>query len=136
MPKRFCLSSDVLGSSAFCALPPRAQLLYIQMNSIADQDGVVANVRPAMALAGASAKDLNTLIDARFILRAGRVDVIKHWWKHNTKRKDRYKPSAWQADLDTLFIREDGVYTDHPGEGYEAFLMATKWQPSGNQMAP
>lgn len=130
---RRCISDDVLGSGAFCALPPRAQLLYIQMLFSADKDGVVSNERPAMALSGAGAKDLQALIDARFLLRAGRVLVFKHWWLHEKYRKDRYRPTTWQADLDTLFIREDGVYTDHPGEGYEAFLSAPNGYPAGTQ---
>ena len=134
MAGKRCFTKDVLGSGDFVSLPPRAQLLYIQMNMDADDDGVVANVRPAMANSGAGQKELEALIAARFVLKAGRVHVIKHWHLHNTVRRDRYRPSTWQADLNTLFIREDGVYTDHPGEGYEAFIMATKCQPSVNQM--
>ncbi len=119
---RRCFSKDILGSGDFVSLPPRAQLLYIHMNMDADDDGVVANLRPAMANAGANAKDLNALLDARFVLKAGRVHVIKHWRLHNTIKKDRYKPTTWKTDLDTLFIKENGVYTDHPGEGFEAFM--------------
>ena len=133
MAKR-CFTKDVLGSGAFVALAPRAQLLYIQLNMDADDDGVVANVRPAMANAGAGAKDLEALIASRFVLKAGRVYVIKHWHLHNTIRRDRYRPSTWQTDLNTLFIREDGVYTDHPGDGFEAFLAAPNGFHSGNQM--
>ena len=126
MARRRCFSKDVLGSGAFIALPPRAQLLYIQLNMEADDDGVVANVRPAMANAGAKSSDLRALLDARFVLKAGRVHVIKHWHLHNTIKRDRYKPTTWQADLDSLFIRDDGVYTDHPGEGFEAFMDQVK----------
>ena len=135
MAGRRCFSRDVLGSEAFCALPPRAQLLYIQLNMAADDDGVVANLRPAMANAGATSRELKALLDARFVLKAGRVHVIKHWRLHNTMRKDRYHQTTWLSDLDTLFIRDDGVYTDHPGEGFEAFREQCVWQPNGNQMA-
>lgn len=126
MAGKRCFSKDVLGSGAFCALPPRAQLLYIQLNFEADSDGVVANARPAMANAGASDKDLKRLIEDRFILKAGRVLVVKHWWKHNTLRRDRYTPTAWQEDLKDIRLRPDKVYTDHPGEGFEAFMEAVE----------
>ena len=135
MAGKRCFTKDVLGSGDFVSLPPRAQLLYIQMNMDADDDGVVANVRPAMANSGAGQKELEALIAARFVLKAGRVHVIKHWHLHNTVRRDRYRPSTWQADLNTLFIREDGVYTDHPGEGFKAFIAAPGGCQSGNQVA-
>ena len=131
MAGKRCLSREILGSGAFTSLPPRAQLLYIQMVFEADGDGVVANIVPAMAYAGASKKDLKTLVDARFVLEAGRVWVVKHWWIHNTFRRDRYKPSAWTEDLERLYVREDGVYTDHPDAGREAFLEACRKRKEG-----
>jgi hypothetical protein len=75
-----------------------------------------------MAACGATDRDLKALMDARFVLRAGRVHVIKHWRIMNYIRRDRYQPSVWQSDLDGLFVRDDGVYTDHPGPEREAFM--------------
>ena len=133
MATRFCLSKDVVGSGAFCALPPRARLLYVYLNMDADGDGVVANERPAMANAGASKKDLDALMDARFLLKAGRVLVIKHWWKNNVYKRDRYHQTAWLDDVNHLKLREDGVYTERDEPGYETFAEQAKRRLEGKE---
>ena len=136
MARRRCFSNDILGSGAFCALPPRSQLLYIQMNMDADDDGVVANVRPAMAKAGARTRDIQPLLDQRFVLKCGRVYVIKHWFLANTIKRDRYHPTTWQEDIKHLSIREDGAYTDHPAPGAEALLKEKERSTNGTKMEP
>ena len=121
MARKRCLTGEVIGSGAFTALPPRAQLLYIQMVMVADDDGVVSNPLVPMALSGGTQKDLETLKASRFILEAGRVLVVKHWWLHQNFRKDRYHQSPRYEDLNRLFIRPDKVYTDHPSEESRQF---------------
>ena len=113
MRKSRMIRAEVLESGAFCALPPRSQALYVHMQLYADDDGVVANERLPMLSCGATAKDLETLITARFVLRAGRVLVIKHWWLHNNLARAKHTPTKWMSDLDGIYIREDRVYTDH-----------------------
>ena len=123
MAKRRCLSSAIVGSGAFAALPPRTQAVYIQLQFIADDDGVVDNERAALAnVSGANMKDVQALIDARFLLRCGRVLVIKHWWVHNTRRPDRHHPTQWRLDLAGLYVRPDKVYTDHEGAGNHLYF--------------
>ena len=125
------ISAEVVESGAFTSLPPRVQCLYFHMQMYADDEGAVANVRLPMASCGATEKDLKALVDARFVRKAGRVHVIKHWHIMNYIRRDRYTRSAWQSDLDTLWIRKDGVYTDHAGAGAEAFLELVERRKEG-----
>ena len=115
MRKSRMISAEVLESGAFCALPLGAQALYVHMQLYADDDGVVANERLPMLSCGATAEDLDALIEARFLLRAGRVLVIKHWWLHNNLARAKHNTTKWLSDMDGIFIREDRVYTEHEG---------------------
>ena len=115
MRRQRAICAEVFESGPFCSLPPRAQALYVHMQLFADDDGVVDNERLPMLSCGATAKDLSTLIDGRFLLRAGRVLVIKHWWMHNTLKRDRHHATKWLDDMDGIYIREDRVYSDHDG---------------------
>ena len=126
MKTKRMISAEVVESGAFTALPPRVQCLYFHMQLYADDEGAVANVRLPMLSCGATEKDLKALIDARFVLKAGRIHVVKHWRVMNYIRRDRYTPTMWRNDLDQLYVRDDGVYTDHPGPEREAFMELVK----------
>lgn len=159
MGKHRMFSLDVVNSDAFLDMPLSAQALYFHFGMRADDDGFVPNPRRIQAYIGASMDDLKLLAAKRFILTFDSgIIVIKHWRLHNYIRKDRYKPTLYQDEKKTLFIKRNGVYTDHPlppGEAYgekslpEASAddaeddppglgdeMTTKRQPNDNQMTP
>ena len=116
------ISADVVESGAFCALPPRTQALYMHLVLSADDDGVVSNERPAMMACGANKKDLERLVLSRFVLRAGRVLILKHWWTHNKIDRTKHTWTRWIDDLSGIYIRPDRVYTDHESPDNEPFL--------------
>ena len=123
MAERRMFAKEVVCSDAFCALNPKAQLLYFRIGMIADDDGVCASMRTCLADAKAKESDLQALIDARFILKRGPVYVVKHWRKNNYIRPDRYKETAWTDELEGLFIKPDGTYTERSDDPYfKAFL--------------
>lgn len=124
MAKRRMFSTDIVESGAFTALPPAAQALYFHLGMTADDDGVVSNEKVAMLNAGAKPRDMEALLSARFLLRAGRVLVVKHWRKNNYIQSDRYTPSPWQDDLEGLHVKPDGTYTDHESAELKAFREA------------
>ncbi len=153
MGKHRMFSLDVVNSDVFLDMPLSAQALYFHLGMRADDDGFVPNPRRTQAYIGASTDDLKLLAAKRFILTFDSgIIVIKHWRLHNRIRKDRYKPTLYQEEKKTLYIRKNGVYTDHPlppGEAYgekglpsgdedddpspDGDSLATKWQPNGNQ---
>ena len=49
-------------------------------------------------------------------------------------RKDRYKETEYVDEKSILYIKQNGAYTLDEKQGQP--IMATKWQPNGNQMAP
>lgn len=126
MSQRRMFSPDIIESPEFLAMPASTQLLYIHLCMNADDDGFVHPLQ-VMRMMGVTGDDnLKILIAKRFILpfETG-VVVIKHWLIHNMIRIDRYKPTRYQDEKKTLFIKDNKSYTDRE----------PVWQPNGNQMA-
>jgi hypothetical protein len=96
----------------FTSLSASAQALYFHLNTCADDDGFNNQVSLAMFKAHASVDDLKVLLAKNYVIRfESGVIVIKHWRMHNTLRKDRYTPTAFQNELKQLGIKDNGSYT-------------------------
>ena len=130
MADRRMFTVKIVDSDAFLDMPLSAQCLYFHLNMRADDDGFVNNPKKIQRMLGASDDDLKLLLAKRFILgfESG-VIVIKHWRMHNLLRKDRYNPTQYQDEFQRLCLKDNGAYTEHGN------LLATTWQPDGNQMA-
>ena len=135
MAERRMFTQKITESDAFLEMPLSTQALYFHLCMNADDDGFVKNPKRINKMMGGSDDDLKLLIMKVFILpyESG-VVVIKHWRMHNLLRTDRYKPSEYVDEKSMLYIKENGSYTFDSTQGKP--LMATKWQPNGNQMAP
>lgn len=118
MAKRRMFSAEIVGSDAFTSMPLTTQALYFHLGMVADDDGFVSSPRRTQRSIGASDDDLNLLIMKRFILvfDSG-VIVIKHWKLSNYIQKDRYKPTLYKEEKATLFLKPNGIYTDHEFDG-------------------
>ena len=133
--ERRMFSSKIVCSDAFTEMPFSAQALYFQLNMEADDDGFLNNARRVLRTILASEDDLNLLFEKRFILGfQNGVVVIKHWRMNNQIRKDRYTPTQYQDEFNSLDIKDDGAYTEKASEDVVDTL-ATTWQPSGNHLA-
>lgn len=122
----------IVDSDAFLDMPMSAQCLYFHLNMRADDDGFLNNPKKIQRMIGASEDDLKLLLAKRFVLGFEKgLIVIKHWRMHNLLRKDRYNPTQYIKEKDSLDIKEDGSYTEK--QPFEC--LATTWQPNGNQMA-
>ena len=135
MAERRMFTQKITESDAFLEMPLSTQALYFHLCMNADDDGFVKNPKRINKMMGGSEDDLKLLIMKVFILpyESG-VVVIKNWRMHNLLRTDRYKPSEYVEEKSMLFIKENGSYTFDSTQGKP--IMATKWQPNGNQMAP
>lgn len=132
MAERRMFTKKIIDSDAFLDMPLSTQSLYFHLNMRADDDGFVNNPKKIQRMIGASEDDLKLLVAKRFILCfENGVIVIKHWRMHNLLRKDRYNPTQYAEELDTLMIKDNGSYTEKPVE----IPVATIWQPSDNQLA-
>lgn len=131
MAEKRMFTQKIIDSDAFLDMPLSSQALYFHLNMRADDDGFVNNPKRIQRTVGASEDDLKLLIVKRFVIGFDSgVIVIKHWKMHNTLRKDRYNPTQYQEELQTLALKENNSYTEKPVD-----TLATTWQPNGNQAA-
>lgn len=118
MAQRRMFSLQIVDTDAFMDMPLSAQALYFHLGMRADDDGFVGNARRVQKLVGASGDDLKILLMKRFIMAFDSgVIVIKHWKLSNYIQKDRYRPTFYKEEKATLYLKPDGVYTDHPTDG-------------------
>ena len=128
MAERRMFAKTIIDSDAFLDMPMSTQALYFHLNMRADDDGFINNPRKIQRMIGASEDDLKLLIAKRFVLAfENGVIVIKHWKIHNYIRKDRYHPTLYQEEKQSIDVKDDGSYTDHLN------LLPTNGQPDDNQ---
>lgn len=105
-------SLDIVDSDAFLDMPISSQALYYHIGMRSDDDGFCASPSKIIKIIGASNDDLKILIGKKFLLECnGGVVLVKHWWIHNTKRKDTYKRSNYLIDNPDLKIDGNKAYT-------------------------
>jgi len=115
MAQRRMFSLKIVNTDAFIEMPLSAQALYFHLGMNADDDGFVSNARRVQRLVGAADDDMKILLMKRFILAFDSgVVVIKHWRINNFVRGDRYTPTLYQEEKRQLYVKQNGVYTDHP----------------------
>lgn len=125
MAQRRMFAQTIVDSDAFMEMPVSSQLLYFHLSMRADDDGFINNPKRIARNVGANDDDLKMLMYKNFIIAfENGVIVIKHWWIHNTLRKDRYKETVYQEERSQLDVKDNGSYTFN-----------NTWQPNGNQMA-
>ena len=86
MANRRMLSRTIVESGEFEELSPMAQLLYMRMNLVADDDGF-ADCYALSRLLGTTQDEFDELADAGFIKKVqGRKCLyhIRHWRTHNS----------------------------------------------------
>lgn len=112
MARRRMVCIEIVGDDEFLDMPATSQLLYFHLCVRADDDGFCANYKSVMKLINAHTDDLKILIAKRYVLEAhNQVILIKHWWLHNTIRKDVYKPSTQLRHNPDLYLDENNAYT-------------------------
>lgn len=112
MAERRMFTKKITDDDNFTSLSASAQALYFHLNTCADDDGFNNQVSLAMFKAHASVDDLKVLLAKNYLIRfESGVIVIKHWRMHNTLRKDRYTPTAFQKELKQLGVKDNGSYT-------------------------
>ena len=110
--KRMFAKSIVL-TDAFLDMPMSARCLYFTLGMLADDDGFIGSPKSIMRQCGASEDDMKILLAKRYILSfESGVIVIKHWRINNYLRSDRYQPSTYVEEMDTLALDKKGAYIE------------------------
>lgn len=132
MANRRMFSLDIVDTDAFLSLSLSAQALYFHLGMRADDDGFVSSPYKIMRFIGANASDLQNLIDRKFVLLMNDgIIIIKHWWMHNTKRKDTYKPTNYIEDANLLYLDNNKAYTEKRTD--KKFIPLTESRNSVNE---
>lgn len=112
MAERRMFTQRITESDAFLDMPASSQALYFHLCMNADDDGFVSKPKSIMRSVGAKDDDIKLLSIKKFIIPfENGVIVIKHWRMHNLLRKDRYTETAYKELKETLYIDENGSYS-------------------------
>ena len=114
MAERRMFAKTIVTSDDFLDMPMSARCLYFTLGMFADDDGFVNNPKSIMRQVGASNDDMNLLIAKKYlIVFENGVIVIKHWRMHNYIQKDRYTPTKYIEQKETLYLDKNKVYTQN-----------------------
>jgi len=120
MAKKRKIDTRITESGTFKRMSPSAQNLYYHLATCneVDDDGIVEAYDSVMRSCNATEKDLETLIERRFLLdfRVQEVSifekseppcvVIKHFMSHNEPDQFDYTPSIWVKTRARLRVKE------------------------------
>ena len=113
MKNRRMFSNAIVNSDVFLDLPLSTQALYFHLVMDADDEGFVGNPKRLQRVIGATDKDMQNLIDKRYILtfQSG-IIVIKHWYIHNYIPKERFNKTTYTEEKSTLKLDDKNAYTE------------------------
>ena len=111
MAERRMFSKAVVQSGVFLELPAAAQLLYFHLGMQADDDGFIDSPRLITRMIRGSGKAFRCLVERGFVLEfPSGVCVLRHWLLNNQLRADRYHPTLYQAERQSLVLDESKMY--------------------------
>lgn len=113
MAEKRMFAKTIVLSDAFLDMPMSARCLYFTFGMLADDDGFVSSPKGIMRQCGASVDDLNILIAKRYVLAfESGIIVIKHWRINNYLRQDRYTPTTYVEEKESLSLDAKGAYVE------------------------
>lgn len=85
-----------------------AQSLYFQLGMVADDDGFINNTMSIARMCGFGKAEINPLIDNSFLIHfESGVDVLRHWKLCNYIQSDRYMPTEFIAEKNSLQLKNN-----------------------------
>ena len=116
MAERRMFAKTIVLSDAFLDMPLSARCLYFTLGMLADDDGFVNSPKSIIRQCGASDDDLRVLLAKKFVIAfENGVVVIKHWRINNYLRNDRYKPTVYVDEKNTITVDDNGIYHTDSG---------------------
>lgn len=116
MADKRMFSLKIVDSDLFLEMPLSSQCLYFHLSMRADDDGFVNNPKKIIKIIGANEDDLKILIAKGFVIVFERgIIVITHWKINNFIRKDRYKPTLYENEVQSLSQTKNGMYIKEVG---------------------
>lgn len=108
MAKKRMLSVEFFSSDEFLNLQASVRLLYLHLNLMADDDGFVGNPFTVTKMLGVKRSLIGELCDIGYLISfPSGVVVIRHWHLHNSIKKDRYTPTRYREEYESLILDND-----------------------------
>lgn len=96
-------SLDVVDTDIFLDMPATTQLLYFHLGMRADDDGFVSSPKRISNYIGCKEDDLKLLIAKGLVICfENGIVVIRDWKTNNYIQKDRYRPTKYTKELNSL----------------------------------
>ena len=116
MADKRMFSLKIVDSDLFLDMPLSSQCLYFHLSMRADDDGFVNNPKKIIKIIGANEDDLKILIAKGLVIVFEKgIIVITHWKINNFIRKDRYKPTLYENEVQSLSQTKNGMYIKEVG---------------------
>lgn len=116
MADKRMFSLKIVDSDLFLDMPLSSQCLYFHLSMRADDDGFVNNPKKIIKIIGANEDGLKILIAKGFVIVFEQgIIVITHWKINNFIRKDRYKPTLYENEVQSLSQTKNGMYIKEVG---------------------
>ena len=117
MASKRMFSYKIISDDNFLKMSAQARALYYQLAMNADDDGLVGNSYTVMIVTRATEAEIRELADAGFlIVFPSGVIAIRHWWIHNTLRRDRYTSTMYEDERAMLGFGKKKVYVEKTAE--------------------
>lgn len=104
--------TKIIQSNEFLHLTPTQQILYIQLNMSADDDGVINNSKAVLNLSNAEQNDLMELINERFVLALDNLLIIKHFFINNIYRVNRNETLYKEKIEKNIYLDKNYIYRE------------------------
>lgn len=112
MAQKRMFSLHIVDTDKFMDMPTSTQALYFHLGMHGDDDGFVASPRKIARSAGCNDDDMRLLATKGFIIpMESGIVVITDWKVNNTIKSDRYTPTIYQREKDTLRLDATGRYS-------------------------
>ena len=111
MASRRMFGKDFVLSDKFQDLPASAKALYLAFGVCCDDEGFSASPQGILRHVGGTADDLETLVQAGFVLSfpSGAICLV-HWNENNKIRSDRFTPTVCIEERSLLGTDQSGAY--------------------------
>lgn len=113
MAQRRMLNIDLILDDHFTQdLSPEAQNMYVYLNMLADDDGIVSHLKRNLRMINKNAVCIDELVKKDYLIKYDeQTVVIIDWLRNNQIRADRYTPSYEDDCRSSLFITYDWRYS-------------------------
>lgn len=128
MARRRMLNIDLILDDDFTQeLSLEAQNMYIYLNMLADDDGIVGHLKRQLRMLNKSSDNVNELLEHGYLLEYdSQTLVIVDWLVNNHIRGDRYTASREDDCRNSLYITYDWQFTLN-NKDPKAFIKYAQW---------